>query len=96
MSEKNNCLEVIPKLSILKFYIKSIIVGLWFILKWFLYFLWKTVNQKRSDSNNISNSIEWTTSQNSDNSFYDKPPPCLIENNYGRHSYIKLKVLYIL
>lgn len=24
----------------------------------------------------------------------DKPPPCLVDNNLGEHSYVKLKVYY--
>ena len=24
----------------------------------------------------------------------DKPPPCLVDNTFGKHSYIKLKVIF--
>lgn len=89
MTKTNQCIEVLPKLSIFNFYVKSIFLGLWILFKWLIYYLWNFVNQKRSVRDNLENSQIYN---NSDNYFHDKPPPCLVDNSYGRHSYVKLKV----
>lgn len=87
MTKPNNCLVALPKLVIFNYYIKSIFLGLWVLLKWLIYFLWKSVNQKRGVKSENSRNYRISESD-----IHDKPPPCLVDNSYGRHSYVKLKV----
>lgn len=76
-------LEIISNWTIIGIYIKSIVVGLWVIIKWFIHFLWQSVNQKKT---NESMAIDVNKSQ------YDTPPQCLVDSKCGRHNYVKLKV----
>lgn len=80
-------LAAIPKSTVFCFYMRSILTGLWVLVKWAFYFLWNIVNPTSSASRRANkNSIEYY------GSLHDKPPPCLVDNRIGLQSYVKLKV----
>lgn len=74
-------LELVPKSSILIFYIKSIFIGLWVLVKWLIYIVWNSIHQAK---NKRSSSMYY-------DGYHDKPPTILVDNKIGRHSYVKLK-----
>lgn len=79
-------LAVMPKWTVFCFYLRSISIGLWVLLKWTLHFMWKIVRPTASSRRLNTNSIEYY------GSLHDKPPPCLVDNRIGLQSYVKLKV----
>lgn len=105
-SEKVNdtrILVLLPYWTIFVFYLKAVLIGSWIVFKWIIGFLWakqklhrwtgkdsrrhlrsrtdKDVNYNRSGEETVLYGV-----------LNDKPPSCLIDNRYGRHSYVKLKV----
>lgn len=77
-----NVIEPLRKRAIVGFYIKSVLVGFFVVLKWIIAFLWSYVYNNKKYSNNDKD----------DSNVHDKPPTCLMDNSIGRHSYVKLKV----
>lgn len=75
-----NVIEPLSKKAIIGFYIKSVLVGFLVVLKWIIAFLWSYVYNNKKYSKYDKDDI------------HDKPPICLMDNNIGRHSYVKLKV----
>lgn len=77
-----NVLIKISRWPIFCYHLKSILIGLWVLLKWAFYFLWQ--------------SFQHTTAISASSDYYsclhDKPPPCLVDNQIGLQSYVKLKV----
>lgn len=104
----NHLLVRLPKLTVLNFHLKSIMVGMWILLKWFLNFLWKSVNQKRISymkpydggnirrKNNNNNKYLMDHQRSYSESDHNRPPSCLVDSTYGRHSYVKLKVSHFI
>lgn len=83
-------LAAMPKSTVFCFYMRSILTGLWVLLKWTFHFLWNIVGPASSASRRLDkNSIEYY------GSLHDKPPPCLVDNRIGLQSYVKLKVNWI-
>lgn len=84
----SSVLELVPKFTILCYYIKCIFVTLWIICKWCMYIIWKSISR--------STSAKVQAIKNINNDYYggyhDKPPACLIDNKLGQQSYVKLKV----
>lgn len=85
-------LETIPKLTILSFYLKSIFIGLWVLLKWFVYLIWSNLMYNTKSDNNKKSSLS-SSADYYDGYDHDKPPSILVDNKLGRHSYVKLKVI---
>lgn len=81
-------LIIVPKWSIFCFYLRSILMGLWVIVKWTFQFLWSSLSQVHwcSHKNNYISSSDYY------GGLHDKPPPCLVDNRLGLQSYVKLKV----
>ena len=76
----------ISRWTIFCYYTRSIIIGLWVLLKWLFLFLWHSVQQSTSkNKSQKSLLIEYHSS------LCDKPPPCLVDNKIGLQSYVKLK-----
>lgn len=80
-------LDTIPKWSIFCFHLRSILIGLWILVKWSFQFFWSILSQssRRSSTNAASASDFYGC-------LHDKPPPCLVDNSIGLQSYVKLKV----
>lgn len=79
--------DILIKLSrwtIFCYYLRSIVIGLWVLLKWLFQFLWHSI-QKSTSKNGPQTSIDYHSC------FCDKPPPCLVDNKIGLQSYVKLK-----
>ena len=86
---KNPYSVLVPtqKWNLLCFYMRSIVIGLWTIVKWSCTFLWTTVNHAKTNVINLKQlPIEYY------GGLHDKPPPCLVDNQCGLQSYVKLKV----
>lgn len=83
--DRYHALAVLPKWTILCFYLRSIIIGLWVLLKWAFCFLWAVVNRKSPRFN--TNPMEYNNRY-----LHDKPLPCLVDNHIGLQSYVKLLV----
>lgn len=79
-------LAVMPKWTLFCFYMRSILIGLWVLVKWAFQFLWSIVSPTAAARRFNGNSIEYL------GSLHDKPPPCLVDNRIGLQSYVKLKV----
>lgn len=86
-------LECLPKSTLLWFYTRSLLVGFYVVIKWTLYFVWKSfsessifVKRKNQSRQDDRSSIEYYAS------LHDKPPLCLVDNRIGLQSYVKLKV----
>lgn len=79
-------LFVMPKWSVLCFYLRSISVGMFVLFKWTFQMLWNVVSPASISSRFNTNSIEYY------GCLHDKPPPCLVNNRIGLQSYVKLKV----
>lgn len=84
-------LTVIPKWAIFCFYLRSILIGLWVIVKWTFQFLWSSLSQ-----------VHWCSHRNKCiaagdyyGGLHDKPPPCLVDTRLGLQSYVKLKVRFV-
>lgn len=74
-----NQYEILIKISnwtIFCFYLRSILIGIWVLLKWFFQFLWHSVQHTVTDYHSY---------------FHEKPPPCLVDNKIGLQTYVKLK-----
>lgn len=85
-------LTIMPKWTVFCFYMRSILIALWVLIKWTFLFLWNIVSPASSLSSSSSrrlnrNSIEYY------GCLHDKPPPCLVDNRIGLQSYVKLKVI---
>lgn len=79
-------LDTVPKSTIICFYIRSILIGLWVLLKWTFQCLWNTVNKSRRKTDNGGENGDYY------GYLHDKPPPCLVDNRIGLQSYVKLRV----
>lgn len=79
-------LVVMPKWTVIGFYLRSILIGLWVLVKWTFHFLWNILSPTSQSRRLNTNSIEYY------GSLHDKPPPCLVDNRIGLQSYVKLKV----
>lgn len=87
--KRKNPYDILTKLSrwtIFCYHLKSILIGLWILLKWFAQFLWHSIQQ----STKYQQQIPLTPIDYPDY-FHDKPPPCLVDNRIGLQSYVKLK-----
>lgn len=72
----------ISRWTIISYYLRSILIWLWILLKWFFQFLWHTINQSTKHQQQQFDYHGY---------YHDKPPPCLVDNRIGRQSYVKLK-----
>lgn len=92
---RKNQYDILIKISgwtIFCYYLRSILIGLWILLKWFFQFVWHSIQQWSTKSHHhhhqqqaIMAPIEYH------GNFHDKPPPCLVDNRIGLQSYVKLK-----
>lgn len=88
-AKRKNPYEVLIKVSrwiIFCYHLRSILIGLWILLKWCFQFLWHTIQQSTRYQQQIA-----LTPINHHSYFHDKPPPCLVDNRIGLQSYVKLK-----
>lgn len=79
-----NVIEPLRKRAIVGFYVRSVLVGFFVVSKWIISFLWSYVY----------NNKKYSKYDKDDNNIHDKPPTCLMDNTIGRHSYVKLKVIF--
>lgn len=85
---RKNPYDIINKISrwtIFGYYLRSILIGLWILVKWLFQFLWHTIHQYAKSQPHNATSMEYQ------GYFHDKPPPCLVDNRIGLQSYVKLK-----
>lgn len=75
----------VSKWTILCYYLRSILIGLWILLKWFFQFLWQSIHQSMKQQPLAMTPFDYHSY------FHDKPPPCLVDNRIGLQSYVKLK-----
>ncbi|XP_031638878.1 epoxide hydrolase 3-like [Contarinia nasturtii] len=88
-TKRKNPYDILTKLSrwtIFCYHLKSILIGLWILLKWFAQFLWHSIQQSTKYQQQIT-----LTPIDYPDYFHDKPPPCLVDNRIGLQSYVKLK-----
>lgn len=81
-------LTVIPKWSIFCFHLRSILIGLWVIIKWTFQFIWSSLSQAHW----CKHKVNYISAMDYYGGLHDKPPPCLVDNRIGLQSYVKLKV----
>lgn len=88
-SRRKNPYDILIKISkwtIVTYYLRSILIWLWILLKWFFQFLWHTIQQSTKQQQHTSMApIDYH------GYYHDKPPPCLVDNRIGLQSYVKLK-----
>lgn len=80
-AKKNDILIKISRWAIFCYYLRSITIGLWVLLKWLFQFLWHS----------MQNSIQNRPVIDYHSYLCDKPPPCLVDNKIGLQNYVKLK-----
>lgn len=88
-----DALERLPKTALLWFYLRSLLVALYVVIKWILYFTWKTIAESSSLVKK-KNRVDQTSNEYY-GSLHDKPPLFLVDNRIGLQSYVKLKVKWI-
>lgn len=87
MRETKSMYDILIKLSrwtIFCYYLRSIMIGLWVLLKWLFQFLWHSIQQSTT-KNRPQTLFDYHSC------LCDKPPPCLVDNKIGLQSYVKLK-----
>lgn len=88
LKSRCNVLMQLPKWTVFWFYMRTVPVACYVIIKWLLQFIWKSLRQStdaKRDGIDL-NSIDYYDGA------HDKPPPCLVDNRIGLQSYVKLKV----
>lgn len=86
-TRRKNPYDILIKLSrwtIFCYHLRSILIGLWILLKWSFQFLWHSIQQSSKNQQQLA-------PIDSHGYFHDKPPPCLVDNRIGLQSYVKLK-----
>lgn len=89
---KHDILIKWPIWSRIWFYIRTVPIAFYVIIKWFVQFIWHTLRQShdtKRDGHDMRR-IDYY------DGVYDKPPPCLVDNRIGLQSYVKLKVGYMI
>lgn len=88
-NKRKSTLEKIKTWDSFSLYVNAVFIGFWVFFKWFISYLWFMVH---------SNSIRTRYSEGKaespvhSNPKHDQPPPFVVDNYFGRHSYIKVKV----
>lgn len=88
-TRRKNAYDVLVKISrwtIFCYHLRSILIGMWILLKWLCQFLWHSIQQSTKHQQQIALSPGDFRGY-----FHDKPPPCLVDNRIGLQSYVKLK-----
>lgn len=91
-NRRKNPHDIIIKISrwtILSYYLRSILIGFWILLKWLFQFLWHSIHQSARNQQQQQQQLTLTPT-NYHSYFHDKPPPCLVDNRIGLQSYVKL------
>lgn len=96
MKDKNNIsqfnhhdryqtLKLISRYEMVSFYFNSVLIGIWVLFKWLVLFLWKTTVHHQGTAGHSKSNENLTLNQ-----LHERPPPFLVDNSLGRHSYVKL------
>ena len=77
------------RLDCLSLYINAVLIGFWVFFKWFVSYLWFMVH-----SNSIIRTkyVEEKSEGPAQHKTSNRPPPFVVDNYFGRHSYIKTLV----
>lgn len=79
---RKNPYEILIKISrwaIFCYYLRSIAIGIWVLLKWLFQFIWHSIQNRPQTSIDYHSYL------------CDKPPSCLVDNKIGLQNYVKLK-----
>lgn len=87
-TRNKNTLESIKRFDAFSLYVNAVFIGFWVFFKWFVSYLWFIVHS----SSRSSRDSEKNESPVHHNSNHDQPPAFVVDNYFGRHSYIKVKV----
>lgn len=86
-ARNKNALESIKRFDAFSLYVYAVFIGFWVFFKWFVSYLWFMVH-----SNSIRTRYTEEKSKSPVHQNFDQPPPFVVDNYFGRHSYIKVKV----
>lgn len=77
-------MEPIKKFESFRLYVNAVFIGFWVFFKWFVSYLWFIVHSSNSKKSEDKKKTVLGSS--------NKPPAFVVDNYFGRHSYIKVKV----
>lgn len=85
-TRNKNTLESIRRRDSFSLYVNAVFIGFWVFFKWFVSYLWFMVhsNSTKTRYEKFEPPVQ--------NPNYVQPPPFVVDNYFGRHSYIKVKV----
>lgn len=90
-TRNKNTLESIKRFDAISLYVNAVLIGFWVFFKWFVSYLWFIVHSNSRGSRDS----EKNESPVHHNSNHDQPPAFVVDNYFGRHSYIKVKVSWV-
>lgn len=88
-ARNKNTLESIKRFDSFSLYVNAVFIGFWVFFKWFVSYLWFMVH---SNSIRTRYTEEKNEEKNVHHPKHDAPPAFVVDNYFGRHSYIKVKV----